>query len=241
MRTGDHVFHGPSEETWVVAWADHKTGYMSPCGWPECQAKIADCTITKRATDEEFSKLVDQLSKSGRRDASNAARIRSALEAETGGGDDWTVDDTLTAREILNYLGIGSDASLEPFADRRRDHVAKIIQKRIAATPPAERVVEALLDERQKRAEQVHDRILAARDGIRVNLSPDSPEWLRDAFNKLHEAHHIMGGDPFDMHMRAALAAKDAVKDDETVVEVLVSEQEIDALTALFRRANLPG
>ena len=85
------------------------------------------------------------------------------------------------------------------------------VEAALAAQPAAkadERVV-ALLDERQKRAEQVHDRILAARDGIRVNLSPDSPEWLRDAFNKLHEAHHIMGGDPFDMHMRAALAAKD--------------------------------
>lgn len=80
------------------------------------------------------------------------------------------------------------------------------------ATKPAvkdDETVVAILDERQKRAEQVHDRILAARDNIRSNLSPDSPAWLRDAFNKLHEAHHIMGGDPFDMHMRAALAAKD--------------------------------
>ena len=66
-------------------------------------------------------------------------RIRSALVATPpAGGDDWTVDDTLTAREILDYLGIGSDASLEPYADRRRDAVAKIIQKRIVATPPAE-------------------------------------------------------------------------------------------------------
>lgn len=72
-------------------------------------------------------------------------RIRSALEADTGGGEDWTVDDSLTARGILDYLGIGSDASLEPYADRRRDQVAKLIQKRVSiATTTDERAVEAL-------------------------------------------------------------------------------------------------
>ncbi len=95
--------------------------------------------------------------------------------------------------------------------------------------------MEALLNERQKRAEQVHDRILAARDGIRANLSPDSPTWQRDAFNKLHEAHHIMGGDPFDMHMRAALAAKPAVKDDETVVALPPTREYVDRIVRIFR------
>lgn len=51
---------------------------------------------------------------------------------------DWTVADTDTAREILNYLGYGSDASREPGADRRRDKIAAIIRARIdAATAPA--------------------------------------------------------------------------------------------------------
>lgn len=44
---------------------------------------------------------------------------------------DWTVDDTDTAREILNYLGIGADASREPGADRRRDKIAEMIRARI--------------------------------------------------------------------------------------------------------------
>jgi hypothetical protein len=39
---------------------------------------------------------------------------------------DWTVADTELARDILSYLGIGSDASLEP-GDRRRDRIAAMI------------------------------------------------------------------------------------------------------------------
>lgn len=45
--------------------------------------------------------------------------------------DDWTVADTDTAAEILLYLGIGSEASKEPFIDRRRDRIATIIRKRV--------------------------------------------------------------------------------------------------------------
>lgn len=45
--------------------------------------------------------------------------------------DDWTIADTDTAAEILNYLGIGSEASKEPFLDRRRDAIARIIRARV--------------------------------------------------------------------------------------------------------------
>lgn len=75
MRTGDHVFHTPSGETWVVAWADEESGYMAPCGWPTCQASIDDCEITKRATDDECRDLIERLSGSGRTDAHRAAQI----------------------------------------------------------------------------------------------------------------------------------------------------------------------
>jgi hypothetical protein len=82
MRTGDEVFHGPSRETWLVAWADHETGYMAPCGWPTCQARIDESTVVKSATDDEASALIEQLSKSGRTDAHKAAEIagRAALK-----------------------------------------------------------------------------------------------------------------------------------------------------------------
>lgn len=75
MRTGDHVYHKPSGETWVVAWADHSSGYMSPCGWPTCQAQISDCAVTRIATDEECQEIIDRLSESGRSDAQKAALI----------------------------------------------------------------------------------------------------------------------------------------------------------------------
>lgn len=77
MRTGDIVFHNPSGEEWLVAWADHEGGYMAPCGWPTCEAKIADCTLIELASDEASDKLVDELATSGRTDAYKATTIRS--------------------------------------------------------------------------------------------------------------------------------------------------------------------
>ena len=84
MRTGDVVYHVPSREEWVVAWADHNHGYMAPCGWPECQAKITDCVVIKRASDEEAEKLVSDIEKSGRRDA---RRARALLTQADGGAE----------------------------------------------------------------------------------------------------------------------------------------------------------
>lgn len=75
MRTADIVHHKPSGEDWVVAWADHESGDMAPCGWPTCQAKIADCTVTREASDADSAALVERLSHSGRADAHKAAQI----------------------------------------------------------------------------------------------------------------------------------------------------------------------
>lgn len=85
IRTGDHVFHRPSEETWVVAWADHATGYMAPCGWPTCEARISDCELRKRASDDECARLADDLTRSGRSDAHKAIALLRALEAKDNG------------------------------------------------------------------------------------------------------------------------------------------------------------
>lgn len=74
IRTGDIVRHASGEE-WVVAWADYSTGDMAPCGWPECQARIADCTLSKRASDTECAELAASLAASGRRDAHRATAI----------------------------------------------------------------------------------------------------------------------------------------------------------------------
>lgn len=80
MRTGDVVLHNPSGEEWLVAWADPQSGYMAPCGWPTCEAKIADCTIVEMADDDASDKLVDELSRSGRTDAHRATAIRALAE-----------------------------------------------------------------------------------------------------------------------------------------------------------------
>ncbi len=62
--------------------------------------------------------------------AFQAIRALTPPPAEPAGGTaepaDWTVSDTELARDILCYLGIGSDASLEP-GDRRRDRIAAMI------------------------------------------------------------------------------------------------------------------
>lgn len=79
MRTGDTVFHSPSGETWTVAWADHETGYMAPCGWPTCEARIADCEVTRAASDDEHRDLVARVNASGRTD-SHRAVVRPKAE-----------------------------------------------------------------------------------------------------------------------------------------------------------------
>jgi hypothetical protein len=43
--------------------------------------------------------------------------------------DDWLYNASECAREVLNYLGEGSSASMEPAMDRRRDNIAKIINR----------------------------------------------------------------------------------------------------------------
>lgn len=60
---------------------------------------------------------------------------------------DWTVDDTDTARQILNYLGIGDDASREPGADRRRDKIAGMIRARLDAAPAPQQHVAGVSDD----------------------------------------------------------------------------------------------
>jgi hypothetical protein len=55
-RCGDTVFHIPTGEEWLVAWADGNE--LSWCGWPPGIAKLSDCIIRKRCTDEEHRKLV---------------------------------------------------------------------------------------------------------------------------------------------------------------------------------------
>lgn len=58
MRIGDTVFHRPSGETWVLAWATETE--VSPCGWPESIARREDCELVSAATDDEAREMAQQ-------------------------------------------------------------------------------------------------------------------------------------------------------------------------------------
>ena len=103
--------------------------------------------------------------------------------AEPAGGTaepaDWTVSDTELARDILCYLGIGSDASLEP-GDRRRDRIAAMIcadrERRIVK--PANRIT-ALEAEKVDLRQQVIDLHTAV--GRLETPAADCPVWKERA------------------------------------------------------------
>ena len=78
----------------------------------------------------------------------------------------------------------------------------------IAAKDAALRQVDEALTAHEVRTGKLHDMVLEARDAIRPNLEPDSPSWLRKAFDKLHAIHHGMGGDPLVMHVRAVIGER---------------------------------
>ena len=50
-----------------------------------------------------------------------------ALKAELAGLKEWCYSDQELAIKILSYLGFSQDPSKEPYADRRRDHIAEMI------------------------------------------------------------------------------------------------------------------
>ena len=55
MRCGDVVRHIPTGEEWLVAYADHDSGYMAAAGWPQERARISDCEIVERCSDDEHA------------------------------------------------------------------------------------------------------------------------------------------------------------------------------------------
>ena len=82
FRAGDHILHGPTGETWVVAYADPDTGYMSWCGWPSGEAKISDCMLVKAATDAEHQQKLREIKAAGGYRAAKALRIYGEPAAE---------------------------------------------------------------------------------------------------------------------------------------------------------------
>lgn len=81
IRTGDTVLHRPTGETWTVAYADHANGYLAACGYPDGEARIADCDLLKACSDHDYLDLLAELSVSGDRRGERATRI-AAIEIE---------------------------------------------------------------------------------------------------------------------------------------------------------------
>lgn len=59
IDTADHVYHEPTGETWVVAFV--RGDRLAWCGWPEGLADLSDCTLVKKAADDERNKLLREM------------------------------------------------------------------------------------------------------------------------------------------------------------------------------------
>ena len=72
-RCGDTVRHRPSGEEWLVAYADPAHDALAWAGWPDGRARLSDCEIVARCSDEahrahvaSWLRLTDSDSRPGR-------------------------------------------------------------------------------------------------------------------------------------------------------------------------------
>ena len=79
IDTADHVQHGPSGETWVVAYV--KGDRLAWCGWPQGEAALSDCTLVKKASGAERDKLLREMAAIDSSDA-RATYARNQLAHE---------------------------------------------------------------------------------------------------------------------------------------------------------------
>lgn len=76
IDTADHVLHGPTGETWVVAYVHGDR--LCACGWPESLAPVTDCKLTLKATPAERLRLLRSMA------AGDGSRARYAQEQLAG-------------------------------------------------------------------------------------------------------------------------------------------------------------
>jgi hypothetical protein len=75
-RMGDHVHHEPSGEDWVVLYTDGENlGWM---GWPPGEAKLSDCTVVTRCTDETHQREITRIVTRDRLNAREHKALRLA-------------------------------------------------------------------------------------------------------------------------------------------------------------------
>jgi hypothetical protein len=105
IDTADHVRHGPTGEEWVVAYV--KGDRLAWCGWPQGEAALSDCTLTKKATPEERDKLLRDLAAIREGDM----RADYARQPMT----DEQIDDAHKTEKLALIALMHSDTSVENF------------------------------------------------------------------------------------------------------------------------------
>lgn len=80
IDTGDAVVHGPTGETWLVAYVED--GQLAWCGWPEGTADVSDCTLVRKATPEQRVTLLRELGAEHRTHDRRFRVARATLERE---------------------------------------------------------------------------------------------------------------------------------------------------------------
>lgn len=81
IDTGDHVKHGPTGESWLVAFVEGDR--LAWCGWPEGSADLADCTLVQKAAPGEREALLRSMAEIGDGDMRGRyARRAQAKDAE---------------------------------------------------------------------------------------------------------------------------------------------------------------
>lgn len=83
IDTGDHVLHGPTGETWLVAYL--AADKLVSCGWPETMALVTDCTLIKKCTDQARNELLLSMSKMNPRDSRASYALHRLNEERVGG------------------------------------------------------------------------------------------------------------------------------------------------------------
>lgn len=82
IDTGDIVKHGPTGETWTVAYVQN--GRLAWVGWPEGEAAAADCALVQAASDARRVEVLKMMADStGDGPRQRYARWRLGIREQT--------------------------------------------------------------------------------------------------------------------------------------------------------------
>ncbi len=85
IRTGDTVFHRPTGERWIVAFANEERDELAWVGWPDGHARLSDCELRKSCSDEQSDRLLREIADSSGTGARQRYARRVLSERPPGG------------------------------------------------------------------------------------------------------------------------------------------------------------